>query len=714
MSTRRKRAGQSRRNHGDGADREPVPHPPLLPAPPGEGQPDGLMPRDLMERIRAEEALRASEERFRSVYAAVGQATISLDGRFLQVNRAFCELTGYTEAELLATTMPAITVPEDVAPNLDHDRRLLTGEISHFHMEKRYRRKDGGIVTVLLSAAAVYDADGAPQYIIGLVQDITERKRTELELQRAHAELEQRVQERTAELSAANARLLVELQARQRVEEALRRSEQDYRTLFERANDAIIIFEPTNEIVLEVNERACAMYGMPREEFVGSSLRALSEDPRRGERYLQALLREGSYQGFESVQRRADGAPLHLFINASMIQYQGRQAVLSINRDMTAAKQAEAALGASEARLRTVVTNAQLVLFALDRDGIYTLLAGQGLAALGLTEGELVGRSVFDIYRDEPAVLANVRRGLAGQSFTVTTALAGRIFETRYSPLRDTNGSFSGTIGVATDITERQRAEEARLALDQLKADFVANISHELRTPLHHIKGYAALLSSRGGRMDADTQQEFLDTIVDASDRLARLVDDMLDTSQITAGGLALELKPNRLDTVIRSVVQRWSGISSHRFHALLPDDIPVAPMDVGRIEQVLDNLLTNVVRYTPGGTVAEVRVVVRAEAMEVAVADQGPGVPAEHLPHLFERFFQAPRSEEQRRGNGLGLFICKWIVEQHHGQIWAESPPGAGLTIRFTLPRPNALAEIGLTAAHNERPRDPEPIADL
>jgi PAS domain S-box-containing protein len=360
---------------------------------------------------------------------------------------------------------------------------------------------------------------------------------------------------------------------------------------------------------------------------------------------------------------------------------------------LRAREQAEAALRLSEERLATVVTQAPIVLFALDRAGVFTLLVGQGLRTLGLTEGELVGRSVFEVYRDEPAIVEQVRQALGGATVAGTMELQGRVFETRYTPLRDAQGAVSGTIGVATDITARQRAEEARLALDQLKTDFVANISHELRTPLHHIKGYAALLRMHADRLDAATQAEFLETIDRASNQLGRLIDDLVDTARMASGTLTVVRAPLRLDGLVARVVQRWAGIGSHVVRVAVPEDVPPVEADAGRLEQVLDNLLTNVVRYTPAGTEAEVGVAVTPGAVVVGVADHGPGVASEHLPHLFERFYQVPGAGGPQRGNGLGLAICQWIVEQHGGQIWAEPTAGGGLTIRFSVPRADGQA---------------------
>jgi PAS domain S-box-containing protein len=128
---------------------------------------------------------------------------------------------------------------------------------------------------------------------------------------------------------------------RKRAEQALRKSEQEYHNLFELANDAVLIFDPEGEIVLDVNHRACDVYGIPRERFLGTSLKDLSQDPQRGEQYLRTLFAEGACQGFESVQYRANGSPIDLLINASLVEFQGRHAVLSINRDITERKHAE-------------------------------------------------------------------------------------------------------------------------------------------------------------------------------------------------------------------------------------------------------------------------------------------------------------------------------------------------------------------------------------
>lgn len=349
---------------------------------------------------------------------------------------------------------------------------------------------------------------------------------------------------------------------------------------------------------------------------------------------------------------------------------------------------AETGRRASEERLHTVIANAPIVLFAVDRAGVLTFCEGKGLEVLGVRPGACVGQGL-DAYSSSPAVSDHVRRALDGEALRAIVEEGGRAFDTWYAPLRDQHGAIAGVLGVAVDITERKRAEEERLAFEQLKAEFIANISHDLRTPLHHIKGYASLLLQHGAGLDAQTQQEFLQTITTATDRLNRLISDLIETARMTGGTLTLQRERVRIDTLVRSVVQRWQGISSHRFTMRSSTTVPPLLADPGRIEQVLDNVLTNVTRHTPDGTATEVDIQPMDEEVVVSVIDHGPGVASEHLPRLFDRFYQVePQRDGQRRGSGLGLAICKWLVEQHGGRVWAEGTPGGGLTVRFSLPR--------------------------
>jgi signal transduction histidine kinase len=164
----------------------------------------------------------------------------------------------------------------------------------------------------------------------------------------------------------------------------------------------------------------------------------------------------------------------------------------------------------------------------------------------------------------------------------------------------------------------------------------------------------------------------------------------MVNTAQIEDGTFQLAIETVQLDEVIGRVVVRWRARATHRcFETYIPREVPPVAADARRIEQVLDNLLGNVVKYTPADTQAAVRLDVMHEVLQVSVRDEGPGVRPEDVPYLFDRFFQAAsQTSEPRRGNGLGLFISKVIVEQHGGRIWVESQVGIGSTFHFTLPR--------------------------
>ena len=393
--------------------------------------------------------------------------------------------------------------------------------------------------------------------------------------------------------------------------------------------------------------------------------------------------------------------------------------------DITDRKRAVEAVQESEDRFRVLFENSPDGIFLIDPhqpDGMWRLVDCNEVACRmnGYTREELIGQPInlLDVGPAEPggdiAFLERIRREGTVRAETLHRRKDGSIFPIEFSICFITLGGRELVLGIDRDVSERKQAEEERLHLeralletqqraqmeavlrqnevlrevDQLKSEFIANVSHELRTPLHHIKGYAALLLQRRHALDEATTQDFLQTIADAADRLARLYADLLDTSQVASGSLTLEPKPLRLDEVVRAVVQRWQGISSHRFVARVPENVPVVSADRGRIEQVLDNMLANVARHTPETTLATVEIEVGPEELIVAVRDTGPGVEDKHLMRLFERFYQAGAPVEGRCGSGLGLFICKAIVEQHGGRIWAESTAGEGTTIYFSLPK--------------------------
>ncbi len=218
----------------------------------------------------------------------------------------------------------------------------------------------------------------------------------------------------------------------------------------------------------------------------------------------------------------------------------------------------------------------------------------------------------------------------------------------------------------------------------QLQEDFVSTISHELRTPLGFIKGYSTSLLRKDTSWDEETTQEFLMIIDEEADRLSLLIENVLESARLQSKTLPLRFQPLRLDAVLRDVVARLRA----RYKDLEVDmDLQAAQPIQGdgvRIAQVFDNLFTNAVKYAPGSAVSVLLQYVDGKMM-VQFKDHGPGIPQESLPLIFERFYRV--RSEKATGTGLGLFICKQIIDAHRGKIWAESTLGQGTTFFIELP---------------------------
>ncbi len=258
-----------------------------------------------------------------------------------------------------------------------------------------------------------------------------------------------------------------------------------------------------------------------------------------------------------------------------------------------------------------------------------------------------------------------------------------RYVQSRYAVLRGPQGEFNGAIANVRDITE-QRIEE------EMQSTFFSVISHELKTPVSIIKGYAETLARPDAKWDADTMRDGLNIIVEETDRLADQIQDLLDASRIQAGGLRLELSDWALLPLAEQIVERFAVQAGDRFTFELrfPDDFPMVHADPERIRAVLENLVSNAVKYSPdGGTI---RVSGRSDGRLaiVSVADQGIGISPDEQAKLFRRFYRVDnRLRRQTQGAGLGLFLSRSIIEAHGGRIWVDSQPGRGSRFSFTLP---------------------------
>ena len=238
-----------------------------------------------------------------------------------------------------------------------------------------------------------------------------------------------------------------------------------------------------------------------------------------------------------------------------------------------------------------------------------------------------------------------------------------------------------GRIFVLRDVTRESEAERMRTAL-------IATVSHELRSPLTAIKGYTdSLIDS--GPWDATTEREFLTIIAASADKLAALVDNLLDAAKMEAGVLRLEREPVRVERIAQQVAaHRQMYASRHPVTVDAAPDLPLADADPMRVEQVLANLVDNAIKYSPNGGPITIRIV-GGDTLTVSVSDRGVGIAPEHIERLFERFYRVEGDlARTTKGVGLGLYICKSLIEAHGGHMWVDSTPGVGSTFSFTLPK--------------------------
>lgn len=250
-----------------------------------------------------------------------------------------------------------------------------------------------------------------------------------------------------------------------------------------------------------------------------------------------------------------------------------------------------------------------------------------------------------------------------------------------YAPLLTQDGVLINVVASVRDITRFREA-------DELKSVFISVISHELKTPVALIKGYVGTLRREDVSWDRQVVQDSLEVIEEEADRLTELIENLLDATRLQSGTLSL----NRSDVALARTAERVAArfrtqLSRHAVVVDFPVDFPVILCDENRIEQVFYNLLSNAVKYSPEGGEIRITGQVRPQQVIVCVSDQGPGIAASDIPHIFDRFYRASEASRTSKGAGLGLFLSRAVIEAHGGRIWADPRPGEGARICFSLP---------------------------
>jgi two-component system phosphate regulon sensor histidine kinase PhoR len=314
-------------------------------------------------------------------------------------------------------------------------------------------------------------------------------------------------------------------------------------------------------------------------------------------------------------------------------------------------------------------------------------LTNQALRSPFAISEEAVGKTVLEAFRNVPLhelVSEVIQEGdVAARELTFLTPNE-HAYELSATRLQNDQGVLTGVIVVFHDITRMRQFENTR-------KEFVANVSHELRTPLSIIKGYVETLLDEQPP-DEETSRQFLQTIQRHSRRLEALIADLLSISALESQQARLNFEPVAMSAAAQSVVDELARQAFEKFVAVsveIPEQLPAVRADAQRLHQVLFNLLDNAIKYTPSGGHVTIRAEEKNGCIETTVADDGPGIAPEHLPHVFERFYRVDKARSRELGGtGLGLSIVKHIVQSHTGRVWAESELEKGSTFYFTLPR--------------------------
>ncbi|MGC9528584.1 MAG: PAS domain S-box protein [Limnospira sp.] len=632
--------------------------------------------QEIAERRRVEEALRESSERLRTLIDTMPDLVCFKDGegRWLEANRAMLEVfqldrvdyRGKTDAELADT----LEVEGDIS--LYREALLTCQETDReawklqqlSRAEERIPQPDGTMRSYDVIKVPLFKADGERQGLVILGRDITERKQAE-----------------TAYIRLAS--------------------------MVESSEDAII-GKTLDGIIVSWNAGAEQIYGYSASEAIGRpiSILALPERPHEMPQILTTITAEGGIDHYETVHVRRDGRTIDVSLTISPIKDALGQiaGISTIARDISYRKRIERTLEQLRHQNELILNSAGEGICGLNREGKITFVNPAAARMTGYETRELIMSDLRQITRgDCPETKGSLSPIFATLEDGTTRHVTDEVFWRRdgtsfpveyvSTPMRQEE-AIVGAVVTFKDITERQ-------AMERMKEEFISVVSHELRTPLTSIRGSLGLLSSGVLMTQPEKAWRMLEIAVSNSDRLMRLINDILDLERMHSGQMAMEMRSVNLADLMTQANNEMLAMAEKA-----GVNLEVAPLELelwaagDRIIQMLTNLLSNAIRFSEAGGEVYFDAQRRENGVLISVRDRGRGIPPDKLESIFGRFQQVDASDSrQNGGTGLGLAICRSIVRQHGGKIWAQSTLGEGSTFFVSLPLPNPDAIVSATA---------------
>jgi PAS domain S-box-containing protein len=627
-----------------------------------DGELDYLLSQfeDITERKHQEEVLKESEERFRGYFEAspIGMGIVGPNGDWQRVNPALCTMLGYTREEMLERTWTELTHPDDLPRDEKNFRLVLAGELDGYHLEKRFLRKDGEAVDALLSVRGVHGPDGEFLYAVKQVRDITSRKRAEKALRLHHLAIEA-------------------------------------------ASDAILIVDPDGKPTF-ANSAFTALFDLPEDQPYTGKPTAFFASTESAEAVQSAVLAGDAWAG-EVEMVTSTGRVFPAALRADVIRNESGEILgyMGIHTDLTEHRRREEALLESEELNRLTFEQAAVGIGHMAVDGRWQRVNGRLCEILGHRPEDLLECAFVDL------VAPDSRVGCAQE---IADLLAGNVesvsSEKRMlrndgslvwvlaclSLVRDRQGAPRHLVAIVEDIDVRKRAEEQleRLNRELQRSneelqEFAYVASHDLQEPLRMVSSYTQLLEEMYGEQLDDEARKWIHYAVDGATRMQSLIQDLLSYSRVTTRGQEFELVDShaalgRALANLQSTIQETGAMVTN-------EGLPAVPADPGQLTQLFQNLVGNAIKYRRQDVPAHIHITAEAHdsLWEFAVQDNGIGIEAKYQDRIFV-IFQRLHTRREFPGTGIGLAICRRIVERHGGRIWFESEPGKGTTFRFTL----------------------------